>query len=217
MQKLKKTRLMMIGGITFIALFFLSLGLSQTRLLPGAKITLVAGGSNVSGTSKTSVPFTSPGDSGTTSTFTPNASPWTIVAVKIILGIIATSGIILLIIRFQGAKARQTSPLMRLADQAQEALNKLEEGGDLRNIVLRCYYEMTKILLEKKSMKREKSMTPREFETELIAKDLPVESVKMLTRLFEEVRYGSTVPGDREERMATSSLTAIIEACQEKE
>jgi len=215
MQTPKKTRLVIIIGITLIAMFFLSLGLSQTRLLPGAKITLVSGNSVVVGGSDNGVLPTPTGV--ITSTFSPNTSPWIIMVAGIILGVIATIVITLLIIRFQHEKAWQSTPLMRLADQAQEALNELGAGGDLRNIVLRCYFEMTKIIIEKKSMKREKSMTPREFEMELVAKGLPLKSVQMLTRLFEEVRYGSKVPDNREEWMATTSLTAIIEACQEKE
>jgi len=287
----KKIRLLVIGGITLLALFFLSLGLSQTRLLPGEKINLGTGASlagqystfingnilvkliqifyfmsaaadiilliymllnpkrrkqlgrillsvtvsfaillflaslirSCNGSSNlvvvvpTGVPPTPNGNSVPISTFTPNTSPWITLIASIILGVIIMIVVIVLIVRFQRGKILQTTPLMRLADQAQAALDKLEAGGDLKNIVLRCYYEMTKILLEKRSMKREKSMTPREFEVDLIAQGLPVEAVQMLTRLFEEVRYGSMVPGKREEWMATSSLTAIIDACQVKE
>ena len=287
----KKIRLVVIGGITLIAIFLLSLGLSQTKLLPGEKINLGTGASlggqystlingnifisliriiylisagidiilliymllkperrrqlarillssivslavllllasivrscTANSTQQiliqTGVPPTQNGNSVPVTTFTPNTSRWITVVASIILGIIATIIMIYLIIRFQRGKVIQKNPLLELANQAQAAIDKLEAGGDLKNIVLRCYYEMTKILLEKRSIKREKSMTPREFEMELIAHGLPMESVQMLTRLFEEVRYGSGVPGKREEWMATSSLTAIIEACQEKE
>jgi hypothetical protein len=56
-------------------------------------------------------------------------------------------------------------------------------------------------------------MTPSEFEQALQGKGLPREPVHQLTHLFEEVRYGARQVGEREERQAIDSLSAIVAAC----
>ncbi len=109
---------------------------------------------------------------------------------------------------------RLKSPLGQLAQEAEEAIEQLRAGSDLRNTVIRCYAEMTRVLAEQRGIKRQESMTTREFEEHLRALDLPDEPIKQLTRLFEDVRYGILTPGEREEQQAIASLTAIVEACQ---
>ena len=44
--------------------------------------------------------------------------------------------------------------------------------------------------------------------------ELPGGRVPRLTRLFEDVRYGTVSPGKREEQQAIASLKAIAEACK---
>ena len=63
--------------------------------------------------------------------------------------------------------------LLRLANEAQAALDSLDAGGDLRNAVMRCYYEMNRILVTKKGLLRSRWMTAREFETLVVAQGLP--------------------------------------------
>jgi hypothetical protein len=109
---------------------------------------------------------------------------------------------------------RLKSPLGQLAQEAEEAIEQLRAGSDLRNTVIRCYAEMIRVLTEQRGIKRRESMTTREFEEHLRALDLPNEPVKQLTRLFEDVRYGTLTPDEREEQRAIASLTAIVEACQ---
>jgi hypothetical protein len=72
---------------------------------------------------------------------------------------------------------------------------------------------MTRVLITQKGIAREAAMTPREFETALAETGLPRESVRRLTRLFEDVRYGTMMPGRREELVAVDCLTDIVEAC----
>ena len=57
-------------------------------------------------------------------------------------------------------------------------------------------------------------MTPHEFERILQERGLPRGPVHDLTQLFEQVRYGGYNPGRQEERVAVSSLSAIVTACQ---
>jgi hypothetical protein len=155
-----------------------------------------------------------PGAAGPTPTFTPNLSPGLILAVSLILALLVAILVMVIIFRLRQANQRQVTPLMRLADQAQAALDALDAGGDFKNAVLRCYYEMNRILLEEKNLKREKYMTPREFESLLAEKGLPDEPVRQLTRLFEAVRYGAADAGAQEESIARASLGAIIAACR---
>jgi hypothetical protein len=109
---------------------------------------------------------------------------------------------------------RPESPLERLAREAQDALEALRAGADLRNTIIRCYFEMSRVLREQRGIKREETMTTREFERHLQEVGLPGEHVQQLTRLFEGVRYGDKVPGEHEERQAIACLMAIIEACK---
>jgi hypothetical protein len=85
-------------------------------------------------------------------------------------------------------------------------------GGNLKNTIMRCYYEMSQVINEQRGIRRDRSMTPREFEIYLESNGLPGEPVRQLTHLFEDVRYGDLAVGEKEEQQAQSSLTAIIEA-----
>ena len=60
---------------------------------------------------------------------------------------------------------------------------------------------------------REETMTAREFEDQLVKKGLPQEAIRTLTRLFEQVRYGSAPPNPRDEVLALECLTDIAKAC----
>jgi hypothetical protein len=111
-------------------------------------------------------------------------------------------------------KRHPARPLTQLAQEAENAIEQLQAGADLRNTVIRCYTEMTRVLAEQRGIERRRNMTTREFEAHLRAMGLPDEPVKRLTRLFEDVRYGTKVPGKLEESQAITSLTAIVEACK---
>jgi len=104
------------------------------------------------------------------------------------------------------------SAMLRIALEAQSALDDLRTGGNLKNAIIRCYYKMSKVLDEERGIRRDRSMTPREFEVYLESSGLPGEPVRQLTHLFEDVRYGDLAVGEKEEQQAQSSLTAIIEA-----
>ena len=104
--------------------------------------------------------------------------------------------------------------LDRLAEKALNALEDLEGGGDLRNVILLCYFEMTQAVELHRGVKRSQGMTPREFEIRLVNLGIPVEPVQQLTRLFEDVRYGAKELGSKSERQARSCLTAIASACK---
>ncbi len=107
-----------------------------------------------------------------------------------------------------------STPLEQLAQEAQEALVALAAGADVKDTVMRCYFEMSRVLSEQRGIERAEAMTPREFEGQLREAGLPGRHVEQLTRLFEGVRYGARIPDEQEERRAVACLTAIVEACQ---
>ena len=105
-------------------------------------------------------------------------------------------------------------PLPQLAAQAQAALADLEAGAGVRDVVMRCYLEMSRVLEQERGLGRDEAMTPREFEAALRNTGLPREPVARLTHLFEEARYGAARPGHREEEQAVACLSAIVAACR---
>jgi hypothetical protein len=98
-----------------------------------------------------------------------------------------------------------------LAMEAQEALDGMRSGINTRDAVMRCYFEMTRVLQETRAIQRDKGMTPREFEMRLKAAGLPGSYIERLTRLFEGVRYGAHHTGDQQEQEAIACLTAIVD------
>jgi hypothetical protein len=146
--------------------------------------------------------------------FVANPPQWLVLALSLGLALILSAllaGVVWFIWR---RSQRPAPPLERLAQEAQGALESLQAGADLRNTVMRCYFEMSRVLNEQRGIKRGRDMTPREFENRLEEAGLPGKPVRQLTWLFEQVRYGAKVPGEHEERQAIASLVAIIEACR---
>lgn len=107
------------------------------------------------------------------------------------------------------------SPLKQLAQEAQGALESLQAGVDLKNVVKRCYVQMARVLDAQRGIRRQRQVTPREFERRLEDAGLPGEPVRQLTRLFEDVRYGTRVTGEQEERRAMACLKVIVDACSD--
>ncbi len=96
-----------------------------------------------------------------------------------------------------------------LALTAQSALDEIHAGGELSNIILRCYKEMTRIVAEKRNIRRQGYLTPSEFADQLSRAGLPREQVFRLTRLFEAARYGDQNINTLDEKEAISCLTAV--------
>ncbi|MGD0005079.1 MAG: DUF4129 domain-containing protein [Anaerolineaceae bacterium] len=105
------------------------------------------------------------------------------------------------------------SPNRLIARQAQSALDALQAGGNLKNTIIRCYYQMSAVINKQRGILRSQAMTPHEFEEYLTTHGLPGEPIHHLTHLFEEVRYGSLEAGAAEEQVALNCLKAIVDAC----
>jgi magnesium-transporting ATPase (P-type) len=145
-----------------------------------------------------------------------SASPPSWLALVVILTIsILIVAVTFAAVRFiRHRKKSEKNSYEDLAREAEMAIESLRSGGDLSISILHCYQEMSRIVKKEKGIAREATMTPREFEERLEGKGLPRESIRTLTRLFEQVRYGAVPTGIREENLALACLTDIVNACK---
>ena len=146
-------------------------------------------------------------------TFEANPSDWVVALTTIVLAVAATGLLVGILFLFLRSRQPKQQPLKRVAFEAQAAIDAIEAGGDLRDVILRCYFEMTRAIGDARNLKRNADMTANEFESFLLDRGLPHEPIHNLTDLFVKVRYGAFQPGRQEERLAISSLSAIVSAC----
>ena len=143
--------------------------------------------------------------------FVANPPHWVVYGVDILLLLIPLTLAWLFWLRWRGNR-RKGAPLELLAEEAQQALTRLQGGHNLKDTIMRCYAEMSQALQKERGIERQQAMTPREFEHYLAQSGLRDEHIRQLTRLFENVRYGGKTPGQREEQEAVACLQAIVQA-----
>ncbi len=117
------------------------------------------------------------------------------------------------IIHWKTSQARAGDPL---GLEAERAVQALRTGLDLRNVILRCYEQMSLALQKEQGVQREETMTAREFERLLEARGIPNAPVHQLTQLFELARYGDRPLGVGDEQKALDCLDAIVQYCDER-
>jgi len=126
---------------------------------------------------------------------------------------ICVSGVLLVgglwIFRLMRSSIESNQQQDELVFTAQSALDEIRAGGDLSNIILRCYKEMTRIVAEKRNIKRQGYLTPSEFADQLSRAGLPKDQIFRLTQLFEAARYGARQANTLDEKEAVSCLTAV--------
>jgi hypothetical protein len=142
--------------------------------------------------------------------FQTNTPQWMI----ILLDILITTLFIGLLLYILHRMRLAASTIDQLGIEARVALESIHAGVDIKDTILRCYYDMNKILTKHRGISRKQAMTPREFEKQLANLGLPEEHINRLTRLFEEVRYGTIELGVQQEQEAIICLTAIVKACE---
>lgn len=98
--------------------------------------------------------------------------------------------------------------------EAESAVDAIKGGENLRNVILRCYLQMTNVLREERRIERQYNMTVREFENWLRLDGFPSTPVQQLTGLFEKVRYDKQQTTDNDEKIAIESLNEIIQFCR---
>jgi hypothetical protein len=100
-------------------------------------------------------------------------------------------------------------PRSEFALEAEKALAALRTGEEFNNVIIRCYMQMQKLLLDEQGIEREVFMTPGEFEAHLASEGVPSEPLHNLTRIFEEVRYGHKPTSVHNEQKAIKCLMDI--------
>ena len=140
---------------------------------------------------------------------TPLGQPPQILIQLVIMGILLGIGFLISMV----VKRRLSSKKIEadLLQEAEEAINALKAGEDLRNVILRCYMQMTRSLQEEQGIERDSTMTVQEFEHWLENLGFPSIPLHQLTSLFEKVRYGKQEISDNDERIAMDSLNEIIQ------
>lgn len=146
--------------------------------------------------------------------FAANPPQWLIWMFTVTVAILLAWGIITAVIYVWRRTRLPERTLEQLAQEAQDALDALQAGADLKDTVMRCYFEMNQVVREQKGLVREETMTTREFEAYLVEAGLPDQQVQQLTRLFEDVRYGTRSAAGHDEQQAIGCLTAIVESCR---
>lgn len=150
-----------------------------------------------------SIEATSAPDTSTPTDQSPQALFWIIV-------ILVTIGLGIMLFNLIRAWLSSPKPESELIRSAEQALNALNSGMELKNVILRCYYQMTSILLEEQGIEREAAMTVWEFKDRLEQKGYPSDTVSQLTSLFEKIRYGQQEIKPEDEDIALTSLNEII-------
>lgn len=102
-----------------------------------------------------------------------------------------------------------------LGFEAEKAWQEIRLGVGLKDVIIKCYRQMSLMLEEEQGIQRKDFMTTGEFERLLEAEGVPHDPIHKLTRLFEEVRYGDWQPNPADEQNAIASLEAIIAFCRE--
>lgn len=108
---------------------------------------------------------------------------------------------------------QRLGPLFSVSQIAQDTIQEIQAGTtDLRDVIIRCYFEMCRALQGSGRWERDKATTPRELAHRLASAGVAGEEVERLTRLFEKVRYGAEILGKAEEQEAVTCLQAIVTA-----
>jgi len=124
------------------------------------------------------------------------------------IGLLAT-GISIAIWIF-GSPANRPTTIDIVGLEAEKAWQELMAGLGLKDVIIKCYRQMSLALEKEQGIERKDSMTAREFENLLEAAGVPYDPVHQLTQLFEAARYGNWQPNPIDEQKAIRCLEAIV-------
>jgi len=130
----------------------------------------------------------------------------------VIIGVVV--GVSFPFINMAKDQLKQNKADEKILEEAEHAINALHSGEELRNVILRCYMQMTHALYEEQGIERNHTMTVREFEDLLALRGFPNAPVKQITALFEKVRYGEELMSKEDEGIAVESLNEIVRFCR---
>jgi hypothetical protein len=120
----------------------------------------------------------------------------------------------LLVLKVSGIWLKGPGTTKQILHEAESALNEIKSGENLRNVIFRCYLQMTHAIQEERKIERNYNMTVREFEDWLEEKGFPIVPIHQLTHLFEKARYGTQLTVQEDEKLAVESLGEIIRFCR---
>lgn len=112
--------------------------------------------------------------------------------------------------------SRYESTIDLVGLEAENALQLLKNGLDLKDVIVKCYHQMSLAIEREQGIERIDSMTTREFENLLETAGVPHDPIHQLTRLFEAVRYGNWRPNPIDEQKAIRCLEDIMLFSREK-
>ena len=102
------------------------------------------------------------------------------------------------------------SPIDLVGLEAEKARQALKSGVYLKDVIIKCYIQMSLALKQEQGIERKDFMTTGEFENLLETAGVPHQPVHQLTRLFDAVRYGNWQPNAVDEQKAIQCLEAIM-------
>lgn len=105
---------------------------------------------------------------------------------------------------------RQAASIDLVGMEAEKAWQALKTGSDLKDIVIKCYVQMSRALKKEQGIERQDFMTTGEFEHLLESAGIPHEPIHQLTRLFDAARYGNWQPNPADEQRAIQCLEDIM-------
>jgi hypothetical protein len=135
-----------------------------------------------------------------------SAPPWLLWFVGIGL-LVATVLVVMWIV----ASSRSSKPIDFVGLEAEKAMQALRGGVGLKDVIIRCYRQMSLALKQDQGIEREAFMTTGEFERLLERAGIPHEPIHQLTQLFDAVRYGNWQSNATDEQRAIRCLEAIME------
>jgi hypothetical protein len=133
----------------------------------------------------------------------------------VIVGIVLGGGLITFMMMKRWSAPTKVED--ELVQGAEEAVKALQDGMDFKNVIIRCYLQMTRSIQKERGLERNYAMTVQEFEHWLVGIGFPTIPLQQLTSLFEKVRYGKQKINDLDEQIALASLNEIIKFCQSKQ
>lgn len=132
--------------------------------------------------------------------------------------IVVALGALLIVMILRIRRRRRGSGDLRnlLADQAERTLESLDPAAprSYPDAITECYARMQDAVREAHGVSRHAAMTPREFLSAVASAGVPLEAMRVLTELFEEVRYGNRPPDPSAVRRARGALQSIASACR---
>jgi hypothetical protein len=124
------------------------------------------------------------------------------------IGLLVT-GILIGVWIFTSSRRRATT-IDLVGLEAEKAWQELKTGLGLKDVIIKCYRQMSLALAEEQGLERQDFMTTREFENLLEAAGVPHDPIHQLTQLFEAVRYGHWQSNPIDEQKAIHCLEAIM-------